>query len=195
MWPCLQIRPEADPVDREFRLQDPFRSQLQDPFRSPVDDMLPRALEDGDYADAGRGCDEIGMPDLVGLPSRGREHTEQSFRTADQQPAGMIQVKGRHSRSSTWRRPDERIPFPAEVLGPAIGAGMEERDDRPRFRVVSFDPVRFPQVAARARPGQVIDRGGSITPLGTMCSTWNVPPWSAWCMRQYSQRPSARAST
>lgn len=93
------------------------------------------------------------------------------------------------------RQPFQPMVVKPKVLHPSVLPGVEQGNGQVRGRIGRLHPVGFVQVTRRATPGEVCQVGRAASGARDNVLDVERGPWSDWCIRQYSHRPAARAST
>src|SRR5438128_2739716 len=89
----------------------------------------------------------------------------------DEQPpvfdaVGSVDAEYVDRRSADWGLAHERRPPPREMVGPAVGPRVEERDEFVRLGVVARGVTAFEAIALCAGPTGVFQRAGAAVLAG-----------------------------
>jgi hypothetical protein len=107
----------------------------------------------------------------------------------------MIEIKGSNARPADWCLTHYTVTIPPKMFIPGVGTWVKQRNPVAGIRVNDFDAVGLAQVATRTGPGEIVRLKMSAARLGDHMLDMEGAPCSDWCIRQYSQRPAALAST
>ena len=86
----------------------------------------------------------------------GRKQIERLFRLPNPNSSRVIEIQRYGGRPADRAERHNAIIVPSKMVAPAIRSWIEERNALPAFRIRNLDTVRLAQVAARARPRQIL---------------------------------------